>query len=91
MGFNDYNRKHSKKTLWDEELDSEESLIEKLYNANVNNLTPYFDPNFSQNDYKRKKYKCDRCGNEFVNNGTEFYQCNLHCKTCAQGINHYDR
>jgi formylmethanofuran dehydrogenase subunit E len=89
LRLNDYNRKQSKKTVWDEELDSEESLIEKLYKANINNLTPYFDPYFSQNDYEGKKYKCNRCGNVYVNNETEIFKGKLYCIACAQGL-HYD-
>ena len=85
------NRKKSKRTLWDEELDNEESLIDKLYNANVNNLTPYFDPYFSQNEYKGKKNKFNSCCNEYENNETEISKSNLYCRVCGQGINHYDR
>ncbi|MDQ0201102.1 hypothetical protein [Neobacillus ginsengisoli] len=90
MKFNDYYHKQSKKTLWDEELDSEESLIGKLYKANVNNLTPYFEPYFLQNYHKGKKYNCNRCGNEYENNETELYKGNLYCRACAQGLYHYD-
>ncbi|NRD78972.1 hypothetical protein HPT25_16530 [Bacillus sp. BRMEA1] len=82
MKNNDYYRKQTKKTLWDEELDSEETLIDKLYKANVNNITPYFDPNFSLNDDKGKKYKCYRCGNEYENNETEIYKGHLYCTEC---------
>ena len=80
------NRKKSKRTLWDEELDNEESLIDKLYNANVNNLTPYFDPYFSQNEYKGNKNKCNSCGNEYENNETEISKSNLYCRVCGQGL-----
>lgn len=85
MRFNDYYRKQSKKTLWDEVLDSEESLIDKLYKTNVNNLDPYF----SLNDYNGKRYRCNRCGNEYEDNETEIYKGTMYCRECEQDL-YYD-
>ena len=90
MNFDNHYRKQSKKTLWDEELDDENSLFDKLNKESKNNLTPSFDPFYSHFHFEGKMYKCTRCGNEYANHETEKYKGSWYCRACVQGFYHYD-
>ncbi|MDR4950406.1 hypothetical protein [Neobacillus cucumis] len=90
MKFNNIYRKQSKKTLWDEELDSTETLVDKLNKDYLNNLKPSFDPYCSQSHSKDKICKCNRCGIESEKNQTEIYKGLIYCRACALHLDHYD-
>jgi late competence protein required for DNA uptake (superfamily II DNA/RNA helicase) len=90
MKFNDYGRKQTKKTLWNEELDFEKSIMDTMDEEYINNLTPSFDLDLSQNHYEGKLYKCSRCGNKYKNHESEIYKGKLYCRACVQGLYSYD-